>query len=55
MLSTVHVWQGGEEVKPFDLLNLMVYPLDPVQTIENFFDLSFMIKVNNVYWGESGK
>lgn len=41
--------QGGEEVTPFNLLNLMVYPLDPVQTIENFFDLSFMIKERAIH------
>jgi hypothetical protein len=34
------------EAEPFDLLELLVDPVDPIQTVENFFDFSFLIKVN---------
>jgi hypothetical protein len=34
-----------QEQLPFDLLKLLVDPADNVQTIENFFDFSFLIKV----------
>jgi hypothetical protein len=36
---------GGGEIG-FDLLSLLVDPVDDVQTIENFFDFSFLIKVS---------
>lgn len=34
----------GDNVKPVDLLTTLVDRKDPVQTIENFFDFSFLIK-----------
>lgn len=36
---------GTEESADFDVLRLLVHPTDPIQTIENFFDFSFLIKV----------
>jgi hypothetical protein len=37
--------KGGKEYPVFDMLRLLVDPSDRVQTIENFFDFSFLIKV----------
>lgn len=34
--------------KSFELLRLLVDPLDAVQTVENFFDFSFMVKEKRV-------
>ena len=34
-----------QEEESFDLLDLLVDRLDQVQTIENFFDFAFLIKV----------
>jgi len=34
--------------KPVDLLQLLIDPRDPVQTIENFFDYSFLLKQKKV-------
>jgi hypothetical protein len=36
------------EAEPFDLLELLVDPVDPIQTVENFFDFSFLIKVKSI-------
>jgi hypothetical protein len=33
------------DLKPVDLLKVLVDPEDPVQTVENFFDFAFLIKV----------
>eukprot|EP01036_Dinobryon_divergens_P034055 gene34055-44003_t len=50
MVGPLSKEQKDEELKPkpFNLLELMVYPTDPVQTIENFFDLSFMVKERDI-------
>ena len=37
--------EHGTAVKPVDLLKVLVDPEDPVQTVENFFDFAFLIKV----------
>lgn len=38
--------QLTEENNPeIDIIQLLVDPLDPVQTVENFFDFSFLLKV----------
>jgi len=34
-----------DRTKPMRLLELLADPVDPVQTVENFFDLSFLVKV----------
>jgi hypothetical protein len=31
----------------FDLLDMLVDPVDPVQTVENFFDFSFLVRTKN--------
>lgn len=37
--------EENDQVEPFDLLKLLIDPEDNVQTIENFFDFSFLVKV----------
>jgi hypothetical protein len=39
-----HLHELGQA--PTDLLTLLVDPKDPIQTMENFFDFSFLIKVS---------
>jgi hypothetical protein len=34
-----------QEEERFDLLDLLVDRVDPVQSVENFFDFAFLIKV----------
>ena len=45
-LHKVIMQEDKEQVEPFDLLKLLIDPEDNVQTIENFFDYSFLVKVS---------
>lgn len=40
--------EAAAGAEPIRLLQLLADPDDPVQTIENFFDLSFLVKEKNV-------
>lgn len=44
-LHKVIMQEENDQVEPFDLLKLLIDPEDNVQTIENFFDFSFLVKV----------
>lgn len=43
-LRVQHLYEVIREQENFDLLDLLVDRKDPVQTVENFFDFSFLVK-----------